>query len=258
MVTYINYLIIMKKLISISVLFIFAFNLFGQNIIDRHFEYLVDSDESTVIHVAGLTFQLASNFVPEEDDTGEFLQSIESFDLVAMDDQANPRGLYNTALGHIGDDYEELMNIKDKEGNFSLFIDEEEGIVYEIVGTGASDDDFVIFSLLGKMRLDQVGELINKIDDQGIKVLKDLDIKSIEDVKVYPNPVTASGDLSIEVPSDMIGANATIYDASGATVRTFVINQGTQKIKMDIDPGYHVISLDKDGTTIKKKVLVVR
>jgi len=248
----------MKKLISISASLLFALNMFGQNIIDRHFEYLVDSDESTVIHVAGLTFQLASNFASEDADTEEFLQSIESFDLVAMDDQANARGLYDTALGHVGDDYEELMNIKDKEGNFSLFIDEEEGIVYEIVGTGASDDDFVLFSLLGRMRLDQVGDLINKIDDQGIKVLKDIDLKSIEDVKVYPNPVTAAGDVTIEVPADMSGANATIYDAAGAMIRSFKLNKGSQKIKMDVEPGYHVIALNKDGTTIKKRILVVR
>ena len=95
----------MKKLISISVSLLFALNMFGQNIIDRHFEYLVDSDESTVIHVAGLTFQLASNFASEDADTEEFLQSIESFDLVAMDDQANARELYDTALGHVGDGY---------------------------------------------------------------------------------------------------------------------------------------------------------
>ncbi len=248
----------MKKLISISASLLFVLNIFGQNIIDRHFEYLVDSDESTVIHVAGLTFQLASNFATEDEDAEEFLQSIESFDLVALDDQTNARELYDTALGHIAEDYEELMNIKHQEGNFSLFIDEDDGIVYEIVGTGENDNNFVIFSLLGEMRLDQVGELINKIDEQGIKVLKDIDLKSIEEVKVYPNPVTAAGEITIEVPADMSGANATIYDASGATIRSFSVTQGTQKITMDVDPGYHVIALDKDGTTIKKKVLVVR
>ncbi len=249
----------MKKLFGLSFLLLFSVSIFAQNIIEEHFQYLVDSDESTVIHVAGLTFQLASNFVDEEEETQDFLQSIESFDLVAMRDSTGATELYRTALSHIGDEYDELLKVKDKEGNFSLFIDEEDGVVYELVGTGAGTDDFVIFTLVGEMRLDQIGEMINKIDDQGFEALKEIDIKIGDEVKVYPNPVNSSGQLSIDIPDEMLGGTATVYDPSGAKVQSFAADQNTKKITTEnYNPGYYVVSIEKDGTTIKKKVLVVR
>lgn len=250
----------MKKLFSLLVLVASATTIFSQNIIDRHFQDLVDSDESTVVHVAGLTFQMAANFISEEDkDEQEFVQSIKSFDLVALRETANATDEYKKALTYVSDDYEELIKVKDKDGNFSLFIDEEDGVVYEVVGVGASTDDFVLFTLLGEMQLDQIGSMISKIEDQDFSMLKDVNISSGSDISIYPNPVNTSGSISVDIPDDLQGGTATLIDPRGKKVSSFSIDQTTHTIKTnDLNPGYYVVAIEKGGVSIKKKVLIVR
>lgn len=250
----------MKKLFAVCVFAMFLSGIHAQNIIDKHYQHFVDADESTVVHVAGLTFQMASNVLGEElEEEKEFIQSIQSFDLVAMPTIDNPREEYKAAVALIGSDYEELINVKEKDGNFSLHIDEENGTVYEVVGIAGGSDEFVIFSLLGQMDLDQIGDMISKIDDQNFGALKDVNLSKVEEVKVYPNPVNTANQFTIDIPDEMIGGKLIVVDPSGAQVKSIKINGNKENIKTnDMNPGYYVVTIENAGVTIKKKVLVVR
>jgi len=54
----------MKLLTTALALFTFTFAT-AQNFIDRHFDAYVDMDESTVVHVAPKSFDIASFLIPE-------------------------------------------------------------------------------------------------------------------------------------------------------------------------------------------------
>lgn len=253
----------MQKLIYLCLCLFLINILSAQNIIDKHYQNFVDLDNSTVVHVSALTFQYAAQFVPENEDEQreikEFVKSIKSFDLVTVPDLPNASEEYKNAISRVGDEFEELLNIKNSEGRFSVHIDEEDGVVYELVGVGYEPDEFVIFSLVGEMRLDQIGEMIGKINSEKFSPLKQINTSGVAELKVYPNPVNAQGILSVDIPEEMIGGKMSLINSNGAKVNDYTVESQTQKIKISgLTPGYYFVTIDKDGVLIKKKVLVVR
>ncbi len=252
----------MKKLYAFICICLSVGVLSAQNIIDKHYEHYVEMDESTVISVSSLTFQYAANFVPEnteeEREMKEFIESVESFDLVkvSIDD---PKAEYRNALALIGDDYDELINVKDGTTRASIRIDEEDGIVYELVGVVAEDRDFVIFSLLCEVELDKIGEMISKIDSDKFAPLKDAGIAEVSEMRAYPNPITASAELTVDIPSSMDGGQLSLIDANGSQVHKETIS-GTQTTisTAGYTPGYYIVNIENGGFSMKKKVLVVR
>ena len=241
----------------------FAISSYSQNIIDNHFTHLVDHDESTVIHVSPRTFQYAAQILPENDEEEqtlkELISGIESFDLVAIEDYENARDEYDTGMAAIGGSYEELMNIKDGEDKFAVYVDETGDIVHEIVGIGIDGDEFIVFSLLGEMELSTIGEIINKMDSDEFEPLKKINSFSATQVKVYPNPISTDVDMSLEVPRDMIGGTVSIVDSGGSAIQQFEVTDTNHEIKTSgLKPGYYFIDIAKDGMNLKKKVLVIQ
>ena len=253
----------MKKLFTLLCLVIACGLIHAQNLIDKHYQHFVDLEESTVIHVSALTFQYASNFVPQNEQEAkefkEFLQSINSFDLVKISDLAEASNEYRNGLNLLGNNFDELLNVKDKESRFSLYIDEEDGVVYELVGLGVDDKDFVVFSLTGEMRLEQIGDIIGKIQSEKMNPLKPLSDSGVADMRVYPNPVNTQNSFSVDIPEGMMGGKITMIDANGNQVRKQQALSEVAQIETNaLTPGYYFVSIEKDGIIMKKKILIVR
>lgn len=253
----------MQKIITLFLCLLLINLLSAQNIIDKHYQNFVDQENSTVVHVSALTFQYAAQFVPENEEEQkeikEFVQSIKSFDLVTVPDLATASAEYKNAMGKMGDGFEELLNVKDADGRFSVYIDEEDGVVYELVGVGYEPDEFIIFSLVGEMRLDQIGKMIGKMKSENLSPLKQINTSGVSDLKVYPNPVNAQGVLSIEIPDNMMGGKVSLINANGAKVGDAKVAGSIHEIQTSgLTPGYYFVTIDKDGVLMKKKVLVVR
>lgn len=82
----------------------------------------------------------------------KIFSKIKSFELVSMEDLATA----NQEIKNITSktkNYEPLVVIKDKQDNVSVLIREKNGIIYELVGYGSSDNDFFAFSLEGELNL---------------------------------------------------------------------------------------------------------
>jgi len=254
------------KYILILVFSLLSFSsLVSQNVIDRHFEYLVETEDATNINVTGKMFELLNNIdvdveSDEQEDIEEmqdFLGSIKSFQLVAAKQVNNARQEFDKGNRKLSGDYEELLSVLDKDGNFMLYIDEHNGTVHEVVGIGTDNEQLMVFSLMGSMKLEHVGKVAEQIHTVGgdhLSKVRDLDIDA---VKVYPNPITTS--FNLETPDSFDGGVATLYDSNGAMVKTYKINSVHETYEVDkIPAGNYVLKLVKGEVSIRKKIVVVK
>ena len=95
------------------------------------------------------------------------------------------------------------MSVKDQDGNFTFYVDENNGIVYELVMVGGTDKEFMVFSLIGEMDLRQIGKMSQKIQMNGFDQMTKIFDHGAADLNVYPNPAGSGTDFNVEVPSEM-------------------------------------------------------
>jgi len=252
----------MKNILILSLILGFSNLLTAQNVIDKHFNYMIEQEDATHISVTGKMFELINSIDIESDDAEfneakEMLANIKSFELVAGKNYTNAKNRYRQGVSKLGSAYEELVKVQDKETDFTLYIDESNGTVHEIVGIGAHDSDMFVFSLLGSMRLDQVGRVVSKIQASNLGGFDQLKEVSIDKVKVYPNPVRSSSQLNLELPDDLSDADISLYDLSGKRIKSYGANDGALNLS-GVSAGTYFIHIEKSGVQLKKKILVVQ
>ena len=259
----------MKKVFILSLILVSSVSLLSQNFVSDNYQDFIDAESSTVVQVHGVSFQLAAQFLEEADNENaaeirEALKTIKSFQLVAMPDLENPIGEYEKGLNSLGNAFDELVNVKDKENRFSVLIDEEDGVVYELVGLGTESDEgrFIAFSLSGEIPLEMIGDIMNKVQSQGgedfTDIIKDSEIE-ISNMKVFPNPISTDNNITIEIPENLVGGEGLFIDLNGKIISSFAIKDQIKELNTTgLAPGYYFISLTKDGKTVKRKINVVQ
>ena len=255
------------KHISLIICAFISFQLSAQNAVEKYFSNHLDNQEATVVQVSGKLFQYAATIVPEEmendeefpvKDAKDFLKNITSFTLVKVDSLVNSNDEYRRGLNSLGDEFEELVRVRDKENKVSIMINETNDVIHEIVALITTDNEFVVAALTGEMRLDQIQDIISKIDSDGMQsVMSGVDV-SLEDMKVFPNPATADAQVVVEIPQEMIGGNITVFDFSGNEVQTMPANDTRSEIRTDgLAGGQYIVEINKAGVTLKKKFIIV-
>ena len=256
--------VIMNHLLPTIAILLIVSTISSQSVIDKYYDDVREQDNITAINVRGLTFSYIATVLGESDDEDreeikDFIASITSFELLVEPELTDARDKYNAGLDRVSATHDELMNIKDPDGRFSFLIDEEDGIVYELVGLGAHDDEFIVFSLVGEMPLDLLSQAISKIQSDDMKVLQKLSDNKVSQLKVFPNPVGADNTISLEIPEGMKGGKVQLIDSNGAVVKSWNANEITDDISTyGLNPGYYIISITHDTVNMKKKVLIVR
>lgn len=251
----------MKNIVLLILVAFTSTSLLAQNVIDRKFSQFVDKENTTSVFVSGKVFEYVSYIEtdePEFEEIKDFITTIESFNLIAVQEHPDPRTEYRAAVKKVEGEYEELMRINDKEGNMSFYIDEDNGIVRELIGVGNGEKEFIVFSLYGRMDLNQIGKMAGKIQSEGFDEIAKIRTKGAMDVKVFPNPANSDGELTLEVPESLDGGQAKIYDFDGRLLKTITVSQGQQNLETKgLNSGNYIIELQKDGVSIKKKFIIV-
>ena len=253
----------MKSLFTAIALFLFL-SLEGQNFIDNHFPTYEDLEESTVVHISARSFDLASVVIPEdassEVDVKELVSSIESLDVVVVDNLENATSEFNRGINILDRQYDELVNYKESGGQFAFYIDEANDVIYELVGIGLDDTEFILISIVGEMELETIGQIINMINSEQMQ--EKADIKTVVDVNsfsIYPNPIKNASELNLEIPKKMIGGTAYIYDIQGAILSKFQITDTDMTTNTsNLRPGSYMVGIEKGETYIRKQLVVVR
>jgi len=255
------------KYLSLIICGLISLQLSAQNAVEKYFSNHLENEEATVVQVSGKLFQYAAAIVPEEmegeeefpvKDAKDFLGNITSFTLIKVDELANSSSEYKRGLNSLGSEFEELVRVRDKENKVSILIDESNDVIHEIVALVTTDKEFIAASLTGDMRLDQIQDIVSKIQSEEMQsMMKGADV-NFEEMKVFPNPATPDAQMVIEVPKNMIGGQATIFDMSGNKIRTIDVKDSRNEIETDgLAKGQYVVAVDKAGITLKKTFIVV-
>ena len=256
----------MKKIYSVLFALLISGSLFSQNFVDEQYSNLKADPENTVVFVSGRLFQMASQVIPEDEEIDEIgsikelAENVTSFNLVLDRTTQDPKSQYNSGIGKLKNDFDELMTVKDGHNNMSIYVDEEGGIIYELVGIGTTDNnEFVVFSLTGAIDLDKVGTILSKIERERKNEITTRNDANIDDMKIYPNPTSTGQVLNIEAPEELVGGKASIYDLSGNLIHTYQIDKSYYQLNTsNYVPGKYIVRLQNGEVSMQKKVLVVQ
>ena len=225
----------------------------------------MDDERSTVVFVSGKLFDFAGYVDVQNEDEEvknikKMITSIEAFSLVKSDHLSDPIAEYKKGVQSISSDYEELVRVRDKQNNVSLHIDEEDGVVYEIIALASTENnEFIAASLLGEIDLEQVSKIVSKFQEEGMPLLTDIDELELEDVKVYPNPVQSNARVTLEVGESLIGGTVRVIDLNGKVMSTYDITQSNTQISTDdLIDGQYFVEATKENVSVKKQIIVLR
>jgi len=252
----------MKNILALIV-FVFSFQLGNsQNIIEDNFSHLMNQEDGIEIAIDGKLFAMAENFKNSGDeDTDEmidFISTITNFRAIGFEELSTADREYKSRLASLTHPLEELMIIRSKGANFSLYIDETDGVVHELVGIGQEGLKFGVFSLTGRMDLKQVGKMATELQMEGLEKMESIKDYDISDVNVYPNPISRNGVMTIETPSQFDGATATIIDEQGKVVKSLTIDRPSQDIlPKGLNSGIYIVDITKGEVSVRKKVIIL-
>ena len=149
------------------------------------------------------------------------------------------------------------MSVDDKDGKATFFINEKNGIVREFVAVAAGDSALCIVSVMGNIDLKKLGAISRKLQTEGFQFMDKMEQNGASEVKVYPNPASKDGEVLIDIPAELDGAQINFYSANGSIVKTLKASGSTITVGLgDFKSGQYFIELKKDGTSIKKKLFV--
>ena len=250
------------KNIFLTLAVLVTLHLNSQNFIDTHFPGYEDHDETTVVHVSAKSFDLASALIPanniDEQEVVDFIGTINALDVIAVDHIDNVVGEYNRGISILDNGYEELVKVKDKGDRFSVYIDENDGTVFEIVGIGATDGEFIVASITGEMSLEIISDILRTMNSGEFKPFSKMKAFEAVDFAVYPNPSNNDGEITIDIPERLIGGDARIFDMNGRVLNTIKVNDvSTKIITSGLEPGNYVIGVEKGDFSMKKKIIIV-
>jgi Domain of unknown function (DUF4252) len=149
----------------------------GQDAISKYFSTYEADPSCTVVSVSGKMFQLFTHIdgeTPEEKELMKTMSSLSSLKFVVNEKAANAKTSYATATKKQMPGFELLMSVQDQGESISFFINEQSGIVKELVMIGASEQEFYLMSIMGNIDLKQLSKLAHVVKIDGMDKLDNL------------------------------------------------------------------------------------
>jgi hypothetical protein len=253
----------MIRILSVLICFLFTSAAFSQNFIEENYQSYLNNEDITRVQIGERMFNIAAIMTKDaksEDakDAHQIVSKIKSFDLLSMENIANPNQAFAAGLAKC-QHLDELIRVKDKTTNVSIRIDEENDVIREIVGLIASDSGFVVFTLVGEIDINEVGKLVNKIQDE--KMMGNLlgtKKVEIEEVKVFPNPSKKNATTTIEIPENLIGGKLVVYDLSGKKITDLELSSSSLELNTStLSNATYMLKFEKGPISINKKLIII-
>lgn len=232
------------------------------NAVATHFADYIGRDGVTEISVSGSMFRMMGALgQPESEGPSNgalsMADDITGFHMVLDQEAANPMRDLHAASGKLKNHFETLMSIRDKNDRMEMWISERDGVAEEFVLAAAHDNLFMVMSITGKIKLDDLGKLSDSVIEatqgntfKGLKVDK-------SDFRLFPNPVSKGETCTIAIPENMLGSLMSVHDASGRNLESSQVNQIEKTLNLSqLQPGMYVVRLQKGDTEVTKKLVV--
>lgn len=233
-----------------------------QNAINEYYQDHKEGEDVTTVSITGKLFSMMSDVEVDEPEAKEmldFMSSIRAINIVMTDPAMFSENRYNDSRKRLPSRYEELMEVEDKDGRFDFRIDEKNGTVNEVFMIGAMEDRLILISITGDLDIRQIGRIAKEVQMQGFENMQKVETYEMDEVKVYPNPVKQQQNFWVEVPEDMIGGEAVLYDMNGKQALAYPIGARKQQVETGrLGTGTYVLEMKHDGSILSKRLEVVR
>jgi Domain of unknown function (DUF4252) len=171
---------------------LFAFFLMGHplsmtaqnNAIEKFFNQYMDDEAFTVVHVTPKMFSMIAKLdIKDKDyaDAKAVLQDLRGLWILTTENNPKAPQLYKEATSKINTtEYELLMTIRDKGDNVRFWTKESNGVISELLMLVGEPTEFTLISFVGKIDLDKISKMANKIKIDGMEHLKSVKDKHDE------------------------------------------------------------------------------
>jgi hypothetical protein len=158
----------MKTYINIFLALFISVTAFSQNTaIDKYFSAYENNEEFTVVFVSPKMFNMIATATKDgKSDVADLVKDIKGLKILTTEKNAGK--YYAEALKKIPTtEYEVLMTVKDKGENVKFLTKGSGDVVDELLLLVGGGDKFVLMSFVGKLDLNKISKLANKLDIQG-------------------------------------------------------------------------------------------
>lgn len=249
-----------KQIYTLAGLILMAFSTSAQtDVISTYFSEYEGREEVTTIMLSGKAFELVGQIDVEETELQEYKEmasQITGLRVIVDDNDPSAVQTAHAAQKRLPANFEELISVKEKDTEFKLLIDEQAGVVRELIGIVGSDSTFAIMSLVGNMKMSDVGQMTQQLMNAGSNLHDELGGMT-SDLKVFPNPVDKNGELSVEFSDDLSSSQVRVYNAAGTEVKAFTAQSGINSIDVSgLEKGVYVIRVDSDLKEVSGKFII--
>ncbi len=171
----------MKKLVLTMVMGLFAMSASAQSdAISKYFDKYVDDQSFMHLNFSGKMFQMIAQIEFEDPDeqkmVEESLGKIKRVQVLGKDKDVDGRKMYKEALGLIGNDFEELMSLREDDKDIKFLIKEKNNKIDELFMVMGGDNEFGLLSIVGDgIDLNAIYKLSKSIGMDGFEELEFLD-----------------------------------------------------------------------------------
>lgn len=249
-----------KQIYTLAGLILLAFSTSAQtDIISSYFSEYENREDLTTIMLSGKAFELVGQIDVEDTELQEYKEMASQITgLRVIVDDSDPSALQTAkaAQKRLPSNFEELISVKEKDTEFKLLIDEQGGVVRELIGIVGSDSTFAIMSLVGNMKMSDVGQMTQQLAKASSSVFAGMEGMTSE-IKVFPNPVEKNGALSVKFSDDLSSSQVRVYNSAGVEVKAFTAKSGMNSIDVSgLDNGVYVIRVDSDQKEVSGKFII--
>lgn len=250
----------MKKIFySILTISLISTQSFAQDVaVNQLFDEYENREDVTLISLSGKAFDMVSQVKSEEEDPtgfGRIAGQITGFRMLVDDKDFNAKNTAKRTRSMVSSQFEDLVTIRDKGTDIKIAINEDGGMVSELIAILGSDSNFVFMSITGNMKLSDVNEVTKKLST----MKKDVFAKTIDPSKilVFPSPAKQGDEISIILPNELNGANVQIYDVSGKMVAEFNAQNNAKKLNSgSFGSGVFILKATKGDIETTRKFLI--
>lgn len=166
----------MRQLFFFIPLLLLGTGAFAQDdAIGKYFGKYVEDSRFTVVSISPKMFRLLSkvNWDTIPADIRQTVSRLQSLRILSTG--TTPRQFYKEALTRIDmKEYEELLTVRDKDGDVRFVVKESGGIIHELLMITADDDGFTLMSFVGDIDLDKMSRLASSMSIKGMENLKNV------------------------------------------------------------------------------------
>jgi hypothetical protein len=146
--------------------------------LDRFFQKYEEDRGFTLVSVTPKMFSMFSKLDINTGEGQQFMQVIKKLRglrIIAKEDTKDGPRLYREAAAMLTKDLEELMTVRDENTDLKFMVKENaKGNISELIMLVGSDSEFVAMSLVGDIDLNEISQIANNMNIQGMDNLKKL------------------------------------------------------------------------------------